>query len=131
MNLVLAAILAAFALTAWLLLPKTAPPSEPRDDAPLTESTVIISVGGEEKMRVPLSRPQTVTVTQPGGEENVIVVTENGAYMASSTCHNQICVHSGHVTIDNCDYRPDGPFIICLPNRVTLELVVLAQNDAN
>ena len=104
-----------------LLFFPSLPPSEPAD---LNEDTVIISVAGEEKLPVPLSQPQTVTIEQKDGNKNVIVITEDGAYMDSSTCHNQICVHSGKVTRDNWDYRPDGAFIICLPNQVSVELVV-------
>ena len=93
--------------------------------APVTENTVIIRVGDEEKLRIPLSKPQTVTITQPTGEENVIAVTESGVRMEHSTCHNQICVNSGVLTPENMDFRRDGPFIICLPNQVSIELVVV------
>ena len=126
-NLVLPASLLLLAIVISLLLPELWE-SETPADIPITEDTVIITVGGEEKLRVPLSQPQTVTLTQPGGEENVIVVTESGVYMESATCHNQICVHSGYLTTENYDYRPDGPFIICLPNQVSVELVVYTDN---
>ena len=75
--------------------------------------------------RVPLSAPRTVTVEQPGGEVNVIEVSDRGAVMLSSTCGNQLCVHMGEVTVDNWEYRPNQAFIICLPNRVSVELVVV------
>ena len=126
-NLILPAVLLLLAVVISLFFPKFWESTESAV-TPVTESTVIITVGGEEKLRVPLSQPQTVTLSQPGGEENVIVVTENGVYMESSTCHNQICVHSGYLTTENYDYRPDGPFIICLPNQVSVELVVYTDN---
>lgn len=88
------------------------------------EDTVIITVDGSEYARVPLSQPQTVTVTQADGSVNVVVVTEKGAYMESSTCKNQQCVHMGEVTVDNWETRPNQLFIICLPNRVSVELAV-------
>ena len=129
-NLVLPAVLLLLAIVISLLLPELWESKTPAG-IPITEDTVIITVGGEEKLRVPLSQPQTVTLTQPGGEENVIVVTESGVYMESATCHNQICVHSGYLTTENYDYRPDGPFIICLPNQVSVELVVYTDNAIN
>ena len=89
------------------------------------ESVVIITVDGEEYARVPLSRPETVTVAQPGGEVNVVEVSGRGAVMKSSTCDNQLCVHMGEVTVDNWEFRPNQAFIICLPNRVSVELVVV------
>lgn len=89
------------------------------------ESVVIITVEGEEYARIPLSQPRTVTIEQPGGEVNVVEVSDHGAVMLSSTCHNQLCVHMGEVTVDNWELRANQAFIICLPNRVSVELVVV------
>ena len=57
-------------------------------------------------------------------EEEEMVFLPTGAVMASSTCHNQLCVQMGEVTLDNWETRPNQQFIICLPNRVSVELVV-------
>lgn len=88
------------------------------------ESMVIISVDGKEYKRIPLSEPQIVTIEQADGSVNVIEVTEQGAVMRSSTCDNQLCVGMGEVTVDNWQYRANQQFIICLPNRVSVELAV-------
>ena len=88
------------------------------------EDMVVISVNGKEYARVPLSRPQTVTVEQENGCVNVIEVSDHGAVMLSSTCDNQLCVQMGEVTVDNWEFRPNQQFIICLPNRVSIELAV-------
>ena len=88
------------------------------------EDMVIISVEGKEYARVPLSKPRTVTVTQENGSVNVIEVSDHGAVMVSSTCDNQLCVNMGEVTVDNWRFRPNQQFIICLPNRVSVELAV-------
>lgn len=88
------------------------------------EDMVIIAVDGKEYRRVPLSKPQTVTVTQDDGCVNVIEVSSRGAVMLSSTCDNQLCVNMGEVTVDNWQFRPNQQFIICLPNRVSIELAV-------
>lgn len=88
------------------------------------EDMVIIAVDGKEYARVPLSKPQTVTVSQENGSVNVVEVSSRGAVMASSTCDNQLCVHMGEVTVDNWESRPNQQFIICLPNRVSVELAV-------
>lgn len=88
------------------------------------ENQVVITVDGREYARIPLSRPQTVTVTQDNGCVNVVKVTEQGAVMQSSTCGNQLCVKMGEVTVDNWQFRPNQQFIICLPNRVSIELAV-------
>ena len=88
------------------------------------EDMVIISVDGKEYARVPLSKPQTVTVEQKNGSVNVVEVSDHGAVMLSSTCDNQLCVEMGEVTVDNWETRPNQQFIICLPNRVSIELAV-------
>ena len=88
------------------------------------EDTVIIAVDGKEYARVPLSKPQTVTVRQENGCVNVVEISSRGAVMLSSTCDNQLCVNMGEVTVDNWEFRPNQQFIICLPNRVSIELAV-------
>ena len=110
-----------FLLLALLCLSACVPKPEP---SAITEDTVIITVDGQEVARVPLDQPQTVTVSQESGAENVIEITSEGAVMRSSTCENQLCVHMGAVTVDNWETRVNGAFIICLPNRVSVELAV-------
>lgn len=89
-----------------------------------SDAEIVITVDGEPYARVPLGQPQTVTVTQPDGSVNVVEITERGAVMASSSCHNQLCVQMGEVTLDNWETRANQQYIICLPNRVSVELVV-------
>lgn len=115
--LVIAAVLA----LALLLLTVTR--LRPQGNA-AAENQVVITVDGKEYARIPLSRPQTVTVTQDNGCVNVVEVTQQGAVMQSSTCGNQLCVKMGEVTVDNWQFRPNQQFIICLPNRVSIELAV-------
>lgn len=88
------------------------------------EDLVLITVDGREYARVPLAQPRTVTVDQGNGMVNVVEVSGQGAVMASSTCDNQLCVHMGEVTVHNWQFRPNQQFIICLPNRVSIELVL-------
>lgn len=89
-----------------------------------SDAEIVITVDGATYARVPLGQPQTVTVTQPDGSVNVVEITERGAVMASSSCHNQLCVQMGEVTLDNWETRANQQYIICLPNRVSVELVV-------
>ena len=118
--LILFLSLAAAAAAVLLFLSRGAVPAAAGD-------VVIISVDGREYTRVPLSEPQTVTVRQGEDMVNVIEVSDHGAVMRSSTCENQLCVHMGEVTLDNWEWRVNGAFIICLPNRVSVELVAAQQ----
>ncbi|SDK10429.1 NusG domain II-containing protein [Natronincola ferrireducens] len=86
------------------------------------ESYVIIYVGTEEYQRISLSNPQIVTIDR-NGKYNEVKVTSNGAVMHASNCENEDCLHQGEVTLENIHTRPLGPWIMCLPNQVTIELV--------
>lgn len=105
-------LLAAVLLVASLTMPG------PRAE----EDCVVIRVGQEEYARIPLSKPQKITITQENGAVNVVEVTGRGMIMLSSTCKNQVCVHKGEVTLDNWELK-GGAFIACLPNQVMLELL--------
>lgn len=63
-------------------------------------------------------------VKQKDGSVNVIRMTEKGFYMLSSTCHNQLCIDQGEANADNWNMRSLGTHVICLPNRVDVELVL-------
>ena len=115
-------VIAILAVIILLVLAVTA--AHPQMQQTADEDMVIITVDGKEYARVPLSKPQTVTVTQDNGCVNVVEVSSDGAAMLSSTCGNQLCVSMGKVTVDNWQYRPNQQFIICLPNRVSVELAV-------
>ena len=88
-----------------------------------SEDMVIISVDGEEYGRYPLEE-RTVTIEQEDGCVNVIEINAQGARMLSSSCKNQLCVQMDWVTLENWEIRPNGAFVICLPNRITVELAV-------
>lgn len=118
----------ALALAAVLLAGCAAQPVEEAPAAteiPVPEGDYVrIQVDGVTKAMIPLTEPQTITLRQPTGEENVIEITSRGAVMKSANCHNQDCVHMGAVTVDNWESRVNEAFIVCLPHKVTVELVV-------
>jgi len=58
---------------------------------------------------------------EQNGQSNLVHITENGVYMERSTCENQNCVHQGEVNDSSGEL---GCWIICLPNRVSVELVM-------
>jgi len=96
---------------------------------PGSRSTVVIMVNGSEYARVPLSESQSVTVHQENGAVNTIDITQGGAVMRFATCPDQLCIHQGMVTSENYMIRPTQSFIICLPNRVSVELIPEAVNE--
>lgn len=85
---------------------------------------IAVYVNGSLYITSPLKAGEALTVEQENGSVNVIRMTENGFWMESSTCKNQDCIYQGEVTRDNWNLRLLGTHVICLPNRVDVELLV-------
>ncbi len=83
-----------------------------------------VYVDGKLHATVTIVNGKDYTVQQEDGSVNVIRMTENGFYMLSSTCHNQLCIGQGEANADNWNRRSLGTHVICLPNRVDVELVL-------
>ena len=83
-----------------------------------------VYVDGKLYDTVPIVNGRDYTVRQEDGSVNVIRMTENGFYMLSSTCHNQLCIGQGEANADNWNRRSLGTHVICLPNRVDVELAL-------
>ena len=94
------------------------------EKGPEAEAYLYIIVNGRISAIYPVGEEGDVTVDQGDGKVNVVHLTENGFFMASSTCDNQLCVQQGEVTIDNYQQRILGASVLCLPNNVDLELIV-------
>ncbi len=75
-----------------------------------TGKTVIVSQNGAITHRLPLNQDFTLKL-----EHNTVTVYDGKAFMQSSDCENQICVKTPGI-------NRDGEQIICLPNRVILEV---------
>jgi hypothetical protein len=77
-------------------------------------SEVVISVDGEETVRVPLSEDRRFSVDGPLGKTEIEIKDER-VRVVDSPCKRKICVQSGWI---------DKPYqtIICVPNRVVINL---------
>lgn len=84
---------------------------------------VVISLDGEEYGRYPFGSEQEIVIAQENGKHNVVQLSRHGVHMESANCKNQNCVQQGEVTPENTANRALGGWIICLPNRVTVELI--------
>ncbi len=79
---------------------------------------------------VALGEAREIRVEQENGDVNIIQIGLRGVQMAHSSCKNQLCVSQGEVTLDNWTRRSMGRSIICLPNRVVVELQVEGAEQA-
>ena len=76
---------------------------------------VVVSVDGQEKLRVSLEADGLYSVPLPEGEENVVAVRDGAAYMYAANCRDQLCVQQGATS-------RRGKQIVCLPHRVVVSL---------
>lgn len=83
--------------------------------------SVKIYVGDELYKEISLREDQTVIIEQQDCK-NVICIENGGVFMQESTCRNQDCIEQGTVTPENAGSRALGSWIICLPNKVSVEL---------
>jgi len=83
---------------------------------------VKIYLGGELYREAPLSQGAVIEVAQEDGSLNVIRIEDGAVWMQSSTCKNQLCVQQGELRPGVADAGAGGGWIICLPNRVSVEL---------
>ena len=73
------------------------------------------------EIAIPLSGPYTYVFEDRTieidneGHTNVIVIEDGTVRMESSSCKNQICVDHGRISLI-------GDSIVCLPNRVVVEI---------
>lgn len=74
----------------------------------------VIRVNGEIYGSYPLSVSRTITIRR-GSHRNVVRIRNGKVFMASASCHNQICVHHKPISETNQS-------IVCLPNRVSVEI---------
>ena len=84
---------------------------------------MLLTVGDVVFMPYPLLEERELPITQADGMKNVVHISPSGFFMASATCENQDCVHQGEVTLQNRDLRILGNQVVCLPNKVMLELL--------
>ena len=71
---------------------------------------------------VPLNEDTVITIDQGDGKVNYVEVKDGSIFMRDSTCADHLCVTQGAMSPDNYEKRPMLNWIICLPNRVTVEL---------
>jgi hypothetical protein len=79
------------------------------------EYDVVIRVDGALYASYPLDESQTIRIETERGF-NEIVIQDGEVVMTDADCNDQICVHTKAIT-------GSGQSIICLPNRVSVEVV--------
>lgn len=76
---------------------------------------VSISVNGQEVMVLPLQEESRELVIDGFQGKSYVEITEGKVHMIDSACPDKLCVHMGWKS-------HSGESIICLPNRVVIEV---------
>lgn len=92
---------------------------------------VRVYVDGALYAEMPLAEDGEIRIEQADGSVNVVAVEDGAAFMAYSSCKNQLCVQQRRVSAGGWALRALGRQIVCLPNRVTIELYAAETVDPN
>jgi len=77
--------------------------------------TVVVSVDGVVKYTFPLDENLEFKIEGYEGGTNYLVIKDGEAYLTEASCPDLLCVHMGKIS-------SQGQSIICLPNRVVVEI---------
>lgn len=80
-----------------------------------TGKTVVVSVDGVVKYTFPLDEDIEYKIEGYEGGTNYLVIKDGEAYLTEASCPDLLCVHMGKIS-------SEGQSIICLPNRVVVEI---------
>lgn len=80
-----------------------------------TADTVVVTVDGQEVLRVSMEIDGVYGVPLDGDDWNFVGVEDGAAYMQSANCRDQLCVNQGKT-------KSAGKQIVCLPHRVVVRL---------
>lgn len=82
------------------------------------EQKLRITVSGEEYGSYSLEEDQVIKV----GDTNVCEIKDKKVSMISADCPDQLCIHQRTIQLQ-------GETIVCLPNKVVLEITGTKQTD--
>lgn len=80
--------------------------------------------------KLPLNEDTVLEIDQGSGVVNHVEVKDGAVYMLDSSCPDQQCVHQGEISPENYEERILRNWVICLPNQVTIELVLADEAGA-
>jgi len=110
-DLLLLAAVVALATLLWLTLRVTRS----------TGAYVLVSVNGAQIGMYPLDEDLAPRIGDDT-KYNILVIKDGWAQISEASCPDKLCVHQGKV-------RYDGQSLICLPNKVVVEIVGGEQSD--
>ena len=77
---------------------------------------VVITVDGETYGTYSLAEDQEIPVKQDGRVTNVVCISGGKGHMEEADCPDHLCIRQGEISSEYAS-------IVCLPNRVVVEVV--------
>ena len=77
---------------------------------------VRVSVDGITTATYPLEKEMTTVIDGYDGGQNTLVIEDGSAYLKDTTCPDHLCEKMGKI-------NSAGQSVICLPNRVIVEII--------
>ena len=82
---------------------------------------VVITVDGETYGTYSLAEDQEIPVEQNGSITNVVCISGGRVHMEEADCPDHLCIRQGEISSEYAS-------IVCLPNRVVVE--VISEDEA-
>ena len=79
-----------------------------------TGETVVVTVDGDEVLRVPLKKDSEHLIEGYNGGTNLLVIKDGCARIEEASCPDLVCVHTGEAD--------ELKSIVCAPNRVVVRI---------
>ncbi len=77
---------------------------------------VLVSIDGQPKESFPLSQDLEYVIEGYNGGTNTLVIKDGCAYLKDTSCPDHLCEMMGKI-------KDVGQSVICLPNRVVVEII--------
>ncbi|MBQ3797334.1 MAG: NusG domain II-containing protein [Butyrivibrio sp.] len=81
----------------------------------------VVSVDGVEVASFPLNSDTVYEIEGYNGGHNTLIIKDGKAHLEDSSCPDHLCEHMGRID-------REGQSIICLPNRVVVEIQESGKN---
>jgi hypothetical protein len=78
-------------------------------------AVVVVTIDGKTYGEYPLSEDIEERINHPDGSYNILTIADGYALVTEASCPDQICVHHSPI-------RYQGETIVCLPNKLVVEI---------
>lgn len=86
-------------------------------------SKVVVRVSGQNIASFPIEVDRIYTIEGKSGHTNKLIIKNGSVWIETASCPDELCVKQGKI-------RNAGQSIVCLPNRVVVEIEKNEHDDS-